>query len=79
MSMRTEDLSVGTEDWVLIAEQLSVEMDPVKLMILTEQLCNALDCRKKSIFPVVSVAQKADYAEGATAPTTAGALPPANE
>jgi len=35
------------EDWLPIAEQASKEMDPEKLMILVEQLCSALDYRKK--------------------------------
>ena len=38
-------------DWISIAEQISVEMDPVKLSILVEQLCCALDGRKKAALP----------------------------
>jgi hypothetical protein len=32
-------------NWVSIAEQLSIEMDEVKLAILVKQLCCALDAR----------------------------------
>ena len=39
-----------SEDWVSIAEKVSKEMDPAKLMNLVEQLCSALDDRKKAAF-----------------------------
>ncbi len=39
------------EDWLPIAEQASKEMDPERLMILVEQLCSALDDRKKPASP----------------------------
>ncbi len=32
-------------NWVSIAEQLSLEMDEAKLAILVKQLCSALDAR----------------------------------
>jgi len=50
-----------TEDWVFIAEQVSVEMDQARLMTLVEELCNALDGRRQAISPVVSVSHKDDY------------------
>lgn len=39
------------EDWRLIAEQASKELDPKKLIILVERLCCALDDRKKPALP----------------------------
>jgi len=53
-------MATHTEDWVSIAEQVSVEMDQAKLMTLVEQLCNALDGRRQAISPVVSVSHKDD-------------------
>lgn len=38
-------------DWISIAEQVSVEMDPVKLAILVEQLCGALESGRKAALP----------------------------
>jgi hypothetical protein len=35
-------------DWKSIAEQVSVEMDPVKFAILVEQLCGALEGGEKA-------------------------------
>ena len=35
-------------EWMSIARQASVEMDPAKLAILVEQLCAALDGRTKA-------------------------------
>jgi hypothetical protein len=51
-------MAAYTEDWVRIAQQVSVEMDPTKLMALVEQLCNALDGRRQAISRVVSVSHK---------------------
>jgi hypothetical protein len=34
-------------DWLPIAEQVSKEMDPAKLMILIEKLCCALDGERR--------------------------------
>ena len=45
-------MATHTEDWVSIAEQITVEMDAAKLMTLVEQLCNALDRRRQAISPV---------------------------
>jgi len=36
-------------NWLVIAEQVSREVNPAKLMGLIEQLCQALDDRKKAI------------------------------
>ena len=54
-------MATYTEDWVSIAEQVSVEMDLAKLMTLVEQLCNALDSRRQAILPVISLSHKDDY------------------
>jgi hypothetical protein len=54
-------MATHTEDWVSLAEQVSVEMDRAKLMTLVGQLCNALDGRRQAISPVASVSQKDDY------------------
>ena len=43
-------MATHSEDWISIAEQASVETDPAKLMTLVEQLCSALDDRKKAAF-----------------------------
>lgn len=40
MTMPSQDMN-----WVSIAEQASLEMDPAKLASLVEQLCRALDDR----------------------------------
>ena len=40
--------------WISIAEQVSVETDFAKLAILVEQLCCALDGRKKAALPLTS-------------------------
>jgi len=44
-------------DWVSIAEQVSVEMDPAKLATLVDQLCSALDDRKRATLPLASKGQ----------------------
>jgi hypothetical protein len=38
-----------SEDWISIAEQVTVEMDSTKLASLVEQLCHALDYRGRSV------------------------------
>jgi hypothetical protein len=40
------------ENWISIAAQVAVEMDPAKLAILVDRLCCALDDRKKSALPL---------------------------
>jgi hypothetical protein len=37
-----------SEDWISIAEQVTVEMDSTKLASLVERLCHALDDRGRS-------------------------------
>jgi hypothetical protein len=39
-------------DWISIAEQVSVEKDSAKLVILVERLCCALNDRKKAALPL---------------------------
>jgi hypothetical protein len=39
-------------DWMSIAAQASVEMDSTKLVVLVEQLCSALDDRKRGALPL---------------------------
>jgi len=41
-------LYLKNEDWRLIAEQVSTEMDPAKLTLLVAQLCRALDGERES-------------------------------
>jgi hypothetical protein len=41
-------MATHSEDWISIAEQVSVETDPAKLMTLVERLCGALDNRKQA-------------------------------
>jgi hypothetical protein len=38
-------------EWKSIAEQVTKEMDSAKLMTLVEQLCSALNNRKKAAIP----------------------------
>jgi hypothetical protein len=45
-------MTAHSEDWVSIAEQASKEMDPAKLMTLVQQLCSALEDRKKGSSPL---------------------------
>ena len=40
------------QNWISIAERVTVEMDSAKLAILVERLCGALDDRKKSALPL---------------------------
>jgi len=38
---------LGDGDWLFIAEQASKEMDPAKLTILVEKLCQALEGKRR--------------------------------
>jgi hypothetical protein len=39
-------------DWMSIAEQVSEEKNPDRLMTLVGQLCSALENRKKAVVPL---------------------------
>jgi len=41
-------LYLKNEDWRLIAELVSTELDPAKLTLLVAQLCSALDGERES-------------------------------
>jgi hypothetical protein len=49
-------MTAPTEDWISLAEQVSVEMNPAKLISLVQQLCSALDAqdRKKATSPLTA-------------------------
>jgi hypothetical protein len=38
-------MPTNNEDWISLAQQVSVEMDHAKLAILVDRLCQALDDR----------------------------------